>query len=181
MAGSKSNKPSVIGKKLTFLSRLISLPVSHPLPSMSRAGACVGVGGLVVVSLLGLLFYRRETRKRLISSVPLHRTASSGSTSEQDPEFGGERYVTQVFKYEELQKATGGFSSSNQLGDGGFGTVYEGICKPHRINVSSLFPPIQSSVCSFVDASTVQEIFVMVARWPSSDCTSTTAGEWSSS
>ncbi|THU53072.1 hypothetical protein C4D60_Mb10t10580 [Musa balbisiana] len=105
---------------------------------MSRAGACVGVGGLVVVSLLGLLFYRRETRKRLISSVPLHRTASSGSTSEQDPEFGGERYVTQVFKYEELQKATGGFSSSNQLGDGGFGTVYEGICKPHRINLCLL-------------------------------------------
>ncbi|URE44182.1 STYKc [Musa troglodytarum] len=81
-------------------------------------GACVGVGGSVVVSLLGLLFYRREVRKRLISSVPLHRTASSGSTSEQDPEFGGGLYVTQVFKYEELQKATGGFSSSNQLGDG---------------------------------------------------------------
>ncbi|CAL9771016.1 unnamed protein product [Musa acuminata subsp. burmannicoides] len=98
------------------------------------AGACAGVGGLVVVSLLGLLFFRREMWKRLISSVPLHRTASSGSTSEQDPEFGGERYVTQVFKYEELQKATGGFSSSNQLGDGGFGTVYKGTCKPHRIN-----------------------------------------------
>ncbi|XP_064943556.1 LEAF RUST 10 DISEASE-RESISTANCE LOCUS RECEPTOR-LIKE PROTEIN KINASE-like 1.2 isoform X2 [Musa acuminata AAA Group] len=94
--------------------------------------ACVGVAGLVVVSLLGLLFFRREMWKRLISSVPLHRTASSGSTSEQDPEFGGERYVTQVFKYEELQKATGGFSSSNQLGDGGFGTVYKGNLRDGR-------------------------------------------------
>ncbi|CAL9771025.1 unnamed protein product, partial [Musa acuminata subsp. burmannicoides] len=28
----------------------------------------------------------------------------------------------------------------NQLGDGGFGTVYKGTCKPHRINVSSHFP-----------------------------------------
>ncbi|KAJ8479468.1 hypothetical protein OPV22_023195 [Ensete ventricosum] len=95
-------------------------------------GACVGVGGSVVVSLLGLLFYRREMRKRLLSSVPLHRTASSGSTSEQDQEFGGEQYVTQVFKYEELQKATGGFSSSNQLGDGGFGTVYKGNLRDGR-------------------------------------------------
>ncbi|XP_065027018.1 LEAF RUST 10 DISEASE-RESISTANCE LOCUS RECEPTOR-LIKE PROTEIN KINASE-like 1.4 isoform X2 [Musa acuminata AAA Group] len=99
---------------------------------MTAGAACVGVAGLVVVSLLGLLFFRREMWKRLISSVPLHRTASSGSTSEQDPEFGGERFVTQVFKYEELQKATGGFSSSNQLGDGGFGTVYKGNLRDGR-------------------------------------------------
>ncbi|XP_064943555.1 LEAF RUST 10 DISEASE-RESISTANCE LOCUS RECEPTOR-LIKE PROTEIN KINASE-like 1.2 isoform X1 [Musa acuminata AAA Group] len=100
--------------------------------TVTAGAACVGVAGLVVVSLLGLLFFRREMWKRLISSVPLHRTASSGSTSEQDPEFGGERYVTQVFKYEELQKATGGFSSSNQLGDGGFGTVYKGNLRDGR-------------------------------------------------
>ncbi|XP_064985475.1 LEAF RUST 10 DISEASE-RESISTANCE LOCUS RECEPTOR-LIKE PROTEIN KINASE-like 1.1 isoform X4 [Musa acuminata AAA Group] len=100
--------------------------------TVTAGAACVGVAGLVVVSLLGLLFFRREMWKRLISSVPLHRTASSGSTSEQDPEFGGERYVTQVFKYEELQKVTGGFSSSNQLGDGGFGAVYKGNLRDGR-------------------------------------------------
>ena len=36
-------------------------------------------------------------------------------------------YGVRIFKYSELEKATNYFDSKKELGDGGFGTVYQGI------------------------------------------------------
>lgn len=50
----------------------------------------------------------------------------------KDLELGGS---PQIFTYEELEEATDGFSSSRELGDGGFGTVYKGAktCLPNSL------------------------------------------------
>lgn len=44
-----------------------------------------------------------------------------------DPEKNGTYHGVQIFKYRELEKATNHFDSANELGDGGFGTVYKGM------------------------------------------------------
>ena len=36
-------------------------------------------------------------------------------------------YGVRILKYSELEKATNYFDSKKELGDGGFGTVYQGI------------------------------------------------------
>lgn len=38
-----------------------------------------------------------------------------------------------AFSYDELKLATGGFRSSNKIGEGGFGTVYKGILQDGRV------------------------------------------------
>ncbi|OAY80488.1 putative serine/threonine-protein kinase [Ananas comosus] len=42
-------------------------------------------------------------------------------------------YKTHIFSYAELDEATDGFSPSQELGDGGFGTVYKGKLRDGRI------------------------------------------------
>lgn len=44
-----------------------------------------------------------------------------------NPEKNGTYHGVQIFKYRELEKATNHFDSANELGDGGFGTVYKGM------------------------------------------------------
>ncbi|URE09320.1 serine threonine-protein kinase [Musa troglodytarum] len=93
-------------------------------------GVSVGVVGLVMAIFLGLFLYRRKKRNQ---PVLLSRRASSEPiSSKKDPELGNEHYGTQVFEYEELQEATDGFNASNEVGDGGFGTVYKGKLRDGR-------------------------------------------------
>ncbi|CAD5177785.1 unnamed protein product [Musa acuminata subsp. malaccensis] len=97
------------------------------------AGVSVGVGGLlVIVTFLGLFLYRRKKRNRLSPVLLSRRASSEPISSKKDPELGNEHYGTQVFEYEELHEATDGFNASNEVGDGGFGTVYKGKLRDGR-------------------------------------------------
>ncbi|CAL9762657.1 unnamed protein product [Musa acuminata subsp. burmannicoides] len=96
-------------------------------------GVSVGVGGLlVIVTFLGLFLFRRKKRNRLSPVLLSRRASSEPVSSKKDPELGNEHYGTQVFEYEELHEATDGFNASNEVGDGGFGTVYKGKLRDGR-------------------------------------------------
>ncbi|KAG1330667.1 LEAF RUST 10 DISEASE-RESISTANCE LOCUS RECEPTOR-LIKE PROTEIN KINASE-like 1.2 [Cocos nucifera] len=125
-----------------------SMEVSHPpngsgYPARKRntgkkiaigAGVGAGVGGFIAGGLLCLLWYKsRERKQHSTSSILLGPTTSSEPSSNRDPELGSSQYQTTLFPYEELKEATNGFSTSRELGGGGFGIVYKGKLRDGRV------------------------------------------------
>ncbi|VAH22293.1 unnamed protein product [Triticum turgidum subsp. durum] len=74
----------------------------------------------------------------MTSSSRLLKYSNSGGTPRSrggsDLDSGGVHNLqTHHFAYEELEEATGGFSDTRELGDGGFGTVYKGQLRDGRV------------------------------------------------
>ncbi|KAE8722327.1 putative serine/threonine-protein kinase [Hibiscus syriacus] len=99
--------------------------------------ACILIG-------IGIVHFRRRRKKKIVArvtsrdiltapSTSTSQTNSSYSTSKCDIERGSTYFGAHVFSYEELQEASNNFSSSKQLGEGGFGTVYHGVLRDGRI------------------------------------------------
>ncbi|KAL3364899.1 hypothetical protein AABB24_013590 [Solanum stoloniferum] len=82
------------------------------------AGIVVGVGVISLISLFAVyyLIQKRKQQKAL-----------------EDEEFMGIDTRPYTFSYSELRAATGDFSSSNKLGEGGFGPVYKGTLEDERV------------------------------------------------
>ncbi|KAG5522588.1 hypothetical protein RHGRI_034671 [Rhododendron griersonianum] len=89
-------------------------------------------GGTLLI--MGVLFFlhQRRNKKRYDTPSWIPRNISSFPSSATDPEQAGAIYGVHIFKYSELEKATGNFNSEKELGDGGFGTVYQGKLKDGR-------------------------------------------------
>ncbi|XP_047249367.1 probable LRR receptor-like serine/threonine-protein kinase At1g56140 isoform X2 [Capsicum annuum] len=98
--------------------------VSNQPPSTKKnrtgliVGIVVGVGVISLVSLFAVyyLIQKRKQQKAL-----------------EDEEFLGIDTRPYTFSYSELRAATGDFSSSNKLGEGGFGPVYKGTLEDERV------------------------------------------------
>ncbi|XP_038877709.1 probable LRR receptor-like serine/threonine-protein kinase At1g56140 [Benincasa hispida] len=79
-------------------------------------GIVVGVGSVCfLIVIISILFHRRKGR------------------SSEDEELFGIDERPHTYSYSELRNATEDFSSSNKVGEGGFGLVYKGILNDGRV------------------------------------------------
>ncbi|GFP84679.1 probable serine/threonine-protein kinase at1g18390 [Phtheirospermum japonicum] len=88
-------------------------------------------GGGVFIFCLLIPFIIWKCKKRIKNHSVLSRNKSLDPSSKSDIE-GGSYFGIPVFCYSELEAATNRFDSSNELGDGGFGTVYYGKLQDGR-------------------------------------------------
>ncbi|KAI9389934.1 hypothetical protein POPTR_008G111600v4 [Populus trichocarpa] len=92
-----------------------------------------GLNGVYVMpSSLGSSPRSGSTFTKTQSTAPLIASGSSSDCFSLPPESSGLGNSGPLFAFEELVKATNGFSSQNLLGEGGFGTVYKGYLPDGR-------------------------------------------------
>uniref|UniRef100_A0A0E0DID7 non-specific serine/threonine protein kinase n=1 Tax=Oryza meridionalis TaxID=40149 RepID=A0A0E0DID7_9ORYZ len=80
-------------------------------------GVVVGVTVLGLVALVGIFMWRQKRRKLSLEQQELYSIVGRPN----------------VFSYSELRSATENFSSSNHLGEGGYGAVYKGKLTDGRV------------------------------------------------
>ncbi|XP_060971489.1 leucine-rich repeat receptor protein kinase HPCA1-like isoform X1 [Cannabis sativa] len=92
-------------------------------------GAITGIAAscaVLVVGLVAIAVYAVRQKKRAEKAIRLSRPfaswAPSGRESGGAPQLKGARQ----FSYDELKKCTSNFTSSNEIGSGGYGKVYRG-------------------------------------------------------
>ncbi|WVZ72155.1 hypothetical protein U9M48_020663 [Paspalum notatum var. saurae] len=97
-----------------------------------KIGIACGTGGgvLLLVCFVIFVWHKRKRMKQASGSNDFMRSGSSSQSFSKDLELGDSPHI---FTYEELEEATDGFSSSKELGDGGFGTVYKGKLRDGRV------------------------------------------------
>ncbi|KAI4302609.1 hypothetical protein MLD38_038333 [Melastoma candidum] len=115
----------------TFLQYSYSFPAtatgSGGLSRAVVAGIACGSSVLVLVLVLLVLYALRQKRAERVTetSRPSEPSWKPSDMSEESdvPQIRGARR----FSFEELSKCTGNFSTSNEIGHGGYGKVYRGI------------------------------------------------------
>ncbi|XP_037497368.1 LEAF RUST 10 DISEASE-RESISTANCE LOCUS RECEPTOR-LIKE PROTEIN KINASE-like 1.1 isoform X2 [Jatropha curcas] len=90
-----------------------------------KLGVGIGSATLLILSALVLLFWYRYYRKDTASNL-LPENTSSHLFSKSDLESSNLYFSVSIFTCIELEEATNKFAPENELGDGGFGTVYYG-------------------------------------------------------
>ncbi|XP_035540193.1 proline-rich receptor-like protein kinase PERK9 [Juglans regia] len=123
--------------------RIVAIGVAAGIIVLSLIGVAVwcmrkkrkqysGLGGYIVPSPLVFSAKSDSSITKTHSSAPLVQSGSSSHFVYSPPEPGGLGNSRLWFTYEELFKATNGFSNQNLLGEGGFGSVYKGYLPDER-------------------------------------------------
>ncbi|CAN6881683.1 unnamed protein product [Brassica oleracea] len=119
-----------IGLVLVLLSLIVV--IVWCLKRQKKRPSSIG-GGYVMPSPIVSSPRSDSTPSKTNSSAPLVGNRSSNRTFFSQPEPGGFGHSKELFSYEELVKATNGFSDENLLGEGGFGCVYKGALPDGRV------------------------------------------------
>ncbi|KAL3751333.1 hypothetical protein ACJRO7_012194 [Eucalyptus globulus] len=98
----------------------------HPRDCSSGGG--IGIGSLAII-LLSYMIYLKRKNASLKSRL---RNSTSHPQSNSDMEECNVYFEVPIFNSTELEEATNNFAASNELGDGGFGTVYYGKIRDGR-------------------------------------------------
>uniref|UniRef100_A0A251RSH9 Protein kinase domain-containing protein n=1 Tax=Helianthus annuus TaxID=4232 RepID=A0A251RSH9_HELAN len=118
---------------LDFTTSSVNLNSEKNVKKKVIISLCSAVFGILLMCVVFYIWRRRQNKRRSYGSSYRSRNISSFTSSMTDPEKNGAYHGVQIFKYRELEKATNYFDSRNELGDGGFGTVYEGKLKDGRV------------------------------------------------
>ncbi|KAK0591496.1 hypothetical protein LWI29_002835 [Acer saccharum] len=94
-------------------------------------GLSVGFGVMFIMAVVFFIILYRY-RKKYAPSPYVSRNISSDPSSVAELEKADKILGVQVFSYTELEEATNHFDSAEELGDGGFGTVYYGKLQDGR-------------------------------------------------
>ncbi|XP_059649109.1 LEAF RUST 10 DISEASE-RESISTANCE LOCUS RECEPTOR-LIKE PROTEIN KINASE-like 1.1 [Cornus florida] len=90
------------------------------------------IPGFVILALLILIIWRRYKWNYVFSYFLSRNNTSFHPSSKTDLEGGSIFFGIPVFSYAELEEATNNFDPKQELGDGGFGTVYHGKLRDGR-------------------------------------------------
>ncbi|KAF8040278.1 hypothetical protein BT93_B2497 [Corymbia citriodora subsp. variegata] len=120
---------------------------THHHKDCNNGNSGIGIGSLVI----GLLSYLTHL-KRQNASLKFHlRNTSSCPHSNSDMGEGSVYFEVPIFTSFELVEATNNFSASNELGNGGFGTVYYGNLHGREVAVKRLSKHRYLSVKQFMN------------------------------
>ncbi|GMP83457.1 hypothetical protein CsSME_00037359 [Camellia sinensis var. sinensis] len=108
------------------------------------------IPGGVVCLLIFIISCRKKWN--YVSSCFVSRKTSSNPSSKDDIEGGTIFFGVHVFSYTELEEATNNFDPFQELGDGGFGTVYHGKLRDGReVAVKRLYEHNYKRVTQFIN------------------------------
>ncbi|CAL5421624.1 unnamed protein product [Camellia sinensis] len=108
------------------------------------------ITGGVVCLLIFIISCRKKWNH--VSSCFVSRKTSSNPSSKDDVEGGTIFFGVHVFSYTELEEATNNFDPFQELGDGGFGTVYHGKLRDGRqVAVKRLYEHNYKRVTQFIN------------------------------